>query len=59
MQAEIIEPLPTIESDLRDKDDEAVPGTLLAALAASRADYLMTGDKDLLALASHSRPSRS
>ena len=35
IQAEIIEPL---------------PGTLLAALASSGADYLVTGDKDLLAM---------
>ncbi len=31
--------------------DEDVLGTLIAALQSSAADYLITGDKDLLALA--------
>jgi uncharacterized protein len=35
---------------LRDEDDLPVLGTLLAALKASGVDYLITGDKDLLAL---------
>jgi putative PIN family toxin of toxin-antitoxin system len=51
IQAEIIEPLPRREPDLRDADDQPVLATLLAALNASSADYLVTGDKDLLALA--------
>lgn len=51
IQAEVIEPLPGSEPDLRDVDDQPVLGTLLAALATSGADYLITGDKDLLALA--------
>ncbi len=51
IQAEVIEPLPSVEPDLRDVDDQAVLGTLLAALKASAVDYLITGDKDLLALA--------
>lgn len=51
IQAEVIEPLPDVEPDLRDADDQPVLGTLLAALKASGADYLITGDKDLLALA--------
>ncbi len=51
IQAEIIEPLPSVEPDLRDADDQPVLGTLLAALQTSGADYLITGDKDLLALA--------
>lgn len=51
IQAEVIEPLPGTEPDLRDVDDQPVLGTLLAALKASGADYLITGDKDLLALA--------
>lgn len=51
IQAEIIEPLPGTEPALRDAKDQPVLGTLLAALAASGADYLITGDKDLLALA--------
>jgi putative PIN family toxin of toxin-antitoxin system len=44
--AEIVEPSGEVEEALRDKADGAVLGTLLAA----RADYLITGDKDLLAL---------
>ena len=51
IQAEVIEPLPGVEPDLRDVDDQPVLGTLLAALMASGADYLITGDKDLLMLA--------
>ena len=51
IQAEVIEPLPGADPDLRDADDQPVLGTLLAALKASGADYLVTGDKDLLALA--------
>lgn len=51
IQAEIIDPLPGIEQKLRDVDDQPVLGTLLAALQVSSADYLITGDKDLLALA--------
>lgn len=51
MQVGVIEPLPGVEPELRDIDDQPVLGTLLAALRTSRADYLITGDKDLLALA--------
>ncbi|MDP1612758.1 MAG: putative toxin-antitoxin system toxin component, PIN family [Sulfuritalea sp.] len=51
IQAEVVEPLPGMEPDLRDADDQPVLGTLLAALKTSGADYLVTGDKDLLALA--------
>jgi len=36
---------------LRDAADQPVLGTLLAALQTSGANYLITGDKDLLALA--------
>ena len=50
IQAEVIAPLPGAEPDLRDPDDQPVLGTLLAALATSGADYLITGDNDLLAL---------
>jgi predicted nucleic acid-binding protein len=35
---------------LRDANDQPVLGTLLAARDAAGADYLITGDKDLLAL---------
>jgi len=45
--AEVVEPSGNMEAALRDKADGPVLGTLLAA----RADYLVTGDKDLLALA--------
>lgn len=45
--AEVVEPVATHEETLRDCADESVLGTLLAA----NAEYLVTGDKDLLALA--------
>jgi putative PIN family toxin of toxin-antitoxin system len=45
--AEIVEPSGELEKALRDKADGPVLGTLRAA----QADYLITGDKDLLALA--------
>jgi len=51
IQAEVIEPLPSADPDLRDVDDQPVLGTLLAALKASDADYLLTEGKDLLAMA--------
>lgn len=55
--AELVVPVPLERSatkpDLRDKNDDAVLGTLLACLEQSRASYLVTGDRDLLALAQH------
>lgn len=48
IQAEVIEPADSNETGLRDPKDLPVLGTLLAA----NAQYLITGDKDLLALAS-------
>ena len=51
IQADVIEPAPGAQPDLRDSDDDPVLGTLLAALNTSGAGYLITGDKDLLALA--------
>lgn len=45
--ADVVEPDRVQDPDLRDAADQQVLGTLLA----SRADYLITGDKDLLALA--------
>lgn len=51
IQAELIQPAPGSDLDLRDPNDQDVLGTLLAALQTSAADYLITGDKDLLALA--------
>jgi len=44
--AELVEPSTESEETLRDKSDQMILGTLRAA----RADYLVTGDKDLLAL---------
>ena len=51
IQAEIIEPEFSINPRLRDAADEPVLDTLLAALTISEADYLITGNKDLLAVA--------
>ena len=51
IQAEVIEPLPGADPELRDIDDQPVLGTLLAALKTSKADYLITGDNDLLVMA--------
>lgn len=45
--AEIVEPDSAINGTLRDAADQPALGTLRAA----KADYLITGDKDLLALA--------
>jgi len=45
--AQIVVPDSEIEPDLRDPADQQILGTL----RASKADYLITGDKDLLALA--------
>jgi uncharacterized protein len=45
--ANLVEPLATDEINLRDHADQPVLGTLLA----SKVNYLVTGDKDLLALA--------
>jgi len=45
--ADIVEPDAEQDSTLRDPADQPV----LATLQASKADYLITGDKDLLALA--------
>jgi len=47
IQAELVDPVLPDESELRDVNDLPVLGSLLAA----QADYLVTGDKDLLALA--------
>lgn len=51
IQAEVIEPLPANEPELRDVNDLPVLGTLLAGIKAADVDYLITGDKDLLVLA--------
>ena len=44
--AELVEPENTTQTDLRDPADQPVLATLISA----KADYLITGDKDLLAL---------
>ena len=51
IQAELLEPEPADAPALRDKNDLPVLGTLMAAKRAGTIDYLITGDKDLLALA--------
>lgn len=51
IRAEVIEPVRDIDPDLRDAQDQPVLGTLLAAVQTAQAHYLITGDKDLLALA--------
>lgn len=50
IQAEIVDPLPNHEPELRDENDQPILGTLLAAQRAQGVDYLVTGDKDLLAM---------
>jgi uncharacterized protein len=50
-QAELIEPSNFNDPDLRDANDQPILATLLTAQANAGADYLITGDKDLLALA--------
>jgi putative PIN family toxin of toxin-antitoxin system len=47
--ADVVEPITPPAVDLRDAKDLPVLGTLIA----SGASYLITGDKDLLALADH------
>jgi putative PIN family toxin of toxin-antitoxin system len=44
--AEVVEPDQELDETLRDESDQLILGTLRAA----KADYLVTGDKDLLAL---------
>lgn len=51
IQAELVEPLAVADAALRDHDDLPVLGTLLSAMRGASIDYLITGDKDLLALA--------
>lgn len=47
LTVDLVEPCPVADDQLRDNTDLPVLGTLLAA----RADYLVTGDRDLLLLA--------
>lgn len=51
IQAEFVEPEPITDEALRDDNDLPVLGTLLAGMRTGTLDYLITGDKDLLALA--------
>ncbi len=46
INAELVDPVLMNEADLRDAADQPVLGTLLAA----KADYLITGDRDLLVI---------
>ena len=50
IMSDIIDPSTIAEPLLRDANDQQVLGTLLAAMREARADYLITGDKDLLVL---------
>lgn len=50
IQAELVEPVAVTDVALRDANDPPILGTLLAAMKASEASYLITGDKDLLAV---------
>lgn len=50
LQAELVEPATITGANLRDANDQPILGTLLAAIEASGASYLITGDKDLLAV---------
>lgn len=51
IQAELVEPVADTGANLRDANDQPVLGTLLTAVKTSGASYLITGDKDLLAVA--------
>jgi predicted nucleic acid-binding protein len=48
--AELVEPKAVIDSQLRDRNDLPVLGTLLAAIRVEAAQILLSGDKDLLVL---------
>lgn len=50
IQAEMLTPQAADEAALRDTNDLPVLGTLLAAIRQGGIDYLISGDKDLLAL---------
>ena len=51
LQAELVEPVAVTGANLRDPNDQPVLGTLLAVIGKTEASYLITGDKDLLAVA--------
>lgn len=50
IQAEIVQPLSSLDPALRDVGDQPILNTLIEALKISSASYLITGDKDLIAL---------
>lgn len=50
-QAELVEPQPVSAVVIRDSDDLPILGTFLAAKELHAADYLISGDKDLLEVA--------
>jgi len=50
-QADIIEPVDVPAEICRDANDTPILGTLVAAVQNDRADWLVSGDKDLLVLA--------
>ena len=50
VKAEIVEPLTTNEARLRDPNDQAMLGSYAAACQTGNVSYLISGDKDLLAL---------
>ncbi len=50
VKAEIVEPSTTNEARLRDPNDQAILGSYLAASLTGVVHYLISGDKDLLAL---------
>ena len=51
IQAHVLAPEALEEPSLRDAHDLPILGTLIAAMQLGGIDYLVTGDKDLLALA--------
>ncbi|MHB1606248.1 MAG: putative toxin-antitoxin system toxin component, PIN family [Leptospirales bacterium] len=55
IQAEIVDPQPTNDPSLRDIGDQPILDILVEAVKTFNADYLITGDKDLLALAGRYR----
>ncbi|HET8802325.1 MAG TPA: putative toxin-antitoxin system toxin component, PIN family [Marinobacter sp.] len=51
--AELVEPAPLPQDAVRDAKDTPVLGTLITGVQTHSVDYLITGDKDLLALRDH------
>lgn len=49
-QTELLTPASVIDEKLRDVHDQPVLGTLITAIQQYEAEYLISGDKDLLAL---------